>query len=189
MPTPKIAVKVLPQGLGRAVRVDRQQQHALDRPLRRDVRMVDPGIGHDKAEPMLDDQQTRAMANHPLRSRTAPPRQSAGPCRPRRRARSRAPTAARSRHRHSALRPWRRSSAPRPAHRRPLGRGHCPRNAATAIAPRSSPGSTSLMPGSAVRVTSRAITRAWRAAAAAPVRRRASETGTGRGQGRETRGG
>ena len=29
--------------------------------------MIDPGIGHHKAEPMLDNQQTRAMAHDPFR--------------------------------------------------------------------------------------------------------------------------
>ncbi len=45
----------------RAVGIERQQQDALGAVLRRDVRMIDAGIGHDKAEAVLDDDQIRPV--------------------------------------------------------------------------------------------------------------------------------
>ena len=104
--------------VGRAVGVDRQQQHPLGAVAGRDIGMVDPGIGHDEAEPVLGDHQVRPMAHDPLRFRQhdldeARVLLDLGGERDRL-----APTARRSRHRQSGPRPSRRSSARRPAHRR-----------------------------------------------------------------------
>jgi len=58
---------MLPQGLGGPVRVDWEEQHSLATVLGRDIRVVNAGIGHHESQTMLNDQQTRAMANYPLR--------------------------------------------------------------------------------------------------------------------------
>ena len=50
----------------RAVRVARQKEDALSAGARRDIRVVNAGIGHHKTEAMLDDQQSRAMPHHPF---------------------------------------------------------------------------------------------------------------------------
>jgi hypothetical protein len=51
------------QGPGRGVGVERQQEDAFVAACCADIRMVDAGIRHDEAEPMLDDQQPRPMAD------------------------------------------------------------------------------------------------------------------------------
>ena len=45
-----------PQGLGRGVRVYRQEQHPFGAVIWRDIRVIDAGIGHDPAAPVLGDQ-------------------------------------------------------------------------------------------------------------------------------------
>jgi hypothetical protein len=55
------------QDARRGVRIKWQQQHAFHAIGHRHVRVVDAGIGHYKTEPMLDNQQARAVADNPLR--------------------------------------------------------------------------------------------------------------------------
>ena len=63
MPLADAAGELAAQRLGRGVGIDRQQQHALDAAavVGRDIRMVDAGIGHHVAEPVLGDHQVRAV--------------------------------------------------------------------------------------------------------------------------------
>ena len=117
--SPKAPASCCRKRARRAVRVFRQQQHPLAAALR-------SAGSNDRCRhwPSQSRGGARRSAGpgdgaRPVSTRTAPPRQSAGPCRPRRRARSLVPRARLSPRRHSAPRPLRRSSAPRPAHRRP----------------------------------------------------------------------
>ena len=63
MRLPLNAPPAAPQGFGRGVRVERQQQHPFAALVRGDIGMVDAGIGHDPAEAVLGDHQVRAMAH------------------------------------------------------------------------------------------------------------------------------
>ena len=57
--TPKRACRCAAQTPPRCVGILRQQQHALAAVVRSDVGLVDPGIGHDESQPMLDDEHVR----------------------------------------------------------------------------------------------------------------------------------
>ncbi len=60
------AGQMLPQLARRAVGVSREQQDALHPVARGYVRVIDAGVGHHKAEPVLDDQQALAIAYDPF---------------------------------------------------------------------------------------------------------------------------
>ena len=70
-PLADAAGEIAAQIFGRSIGIDRQQQHALDAAavVGRDIRMVDPGIGHHVAEPVLGDHQVRAMPHDAPRLR------------------------------------------------------------------------------------------------------------------------
>ena len=61
--------KLAAQLLRRAVGIERQQQRALHAVGRPDIGLVDAGIGHDVAQPVLDDQDIRPRAHHAHRFR------------------------------------------------------------------------------------------------------------------------
>ncbi len=78
-----------PDRFGRAVRIDRQQQRALARRRARDIGLIDAGIRHHEAQPVLHDHQVRPAAHDLAPIPTARPGRSADPCRPPPPARSR----------------------------------------------------------------------------------------------------
>ena len=67
MPTPKTSIRCCRKACAEPSGSTGNSSTRSRAVLRRDVRVVDAGIGHHETEAMLDDQQTRAMADHPLR--------------------------------------------------------------------------------------------------------------------------
>ncbi len=128
---PQLSLTITPASLpkvrgrvGRAARrprrpgSSRQQQHRLRAGRRIDVGAVDAGIGHDEAEPMLDDQHARPLAHHAARFAQDDLDQARVLVDLAASLRARADGSHASRDRRSGPRPWTRSSARRPGRRR-----------------------------------------------------------------------